>query len=238
MKQVGKNLAQDDFVSDSQLDDRLNTFVDDVQTVESAIARIHRVIYHFTVNILYFLQLFLFIKKNVREIVNTKFQVKTISELQTSFGGFQWLYYFKTCLPEADSTTLDSDTQVIVRTPKILKAISDLFVDNTFSKRQLNNYLVWRLVYSLLQDLPYRYNHLWLQWSEQVKGRTVEYRPIWQVCFRKTVKYMGDAMGGLFASYHFTHYDKNELTTMVDNLRTSVINEVKNLDWMQVTFIF
>ncbi|KAI3385454.1 hypothetical protein SNEBB_008785 [Seison nebaliae] len=119
--------------------------------------------------------------------------------------------------------------QVIVYTPKYFRELSNLL--SATPKETIQNYMLFFTVQELAAHLSLKYQLVRKELTYQIKG-TMEDKPRWQICARRTDSVLGYVTGLMFVTQTFTNTTQKEAKFMVEMIRDSFINNLPNLDWM------
>ncbi|KAF5280979.1 hypothetical protein FQR65_LT14903 [Abscondita terminalis] len=152
----------------------------------------------------------------------------TVSELQTKYPNIYWLEFINNILvlPESQIT---SNTTVSVHSPKYISAIGDLL--GRTPKRTQANFVIFKTIRSLEMYLPDVVRNKEAQFDSIVTG-VPQRSPRWQECVTKTTSRFDIATSSLYVRKHFDPESKKSAEVMVQDIRTELLEILKNADWM------
>ncbi|XP_076450938.1 endothelin-converting enzyme 1-like [Babylonia areolata] len=214
-RRVGQLLLRDaglGSLDPSELDYRLETFVEDVFFVESELAMLKR-------------------DSNSTENPHAAGSRMKLSELNAaSQGAVDWVALFGYMFNRAG---VGQNTEVVVLEKeyviKFSKWINDLPAAN--KSRILNNYLIWRMADHYDQDLSWDYIHANRQIYVDLTGRA-QFLGSWRYCVYRVDRDMKEAMGALFVTNHFSEQNKRTAEEITRYVRKALINSLTDSDWM------
>ncbi|KAL4234013.1 Endothelin-converting enzyme 2 [Mactra antiquata] len=128
-----------------------------------------------------------------------------------------------------DITTINLDTVVIVYTPDYFTKLQQL-INDTPSKT-LANYVVWIAAQSMSGYLYPDFVNASLI-LEKVESGLKELPPRWKRCLGKVTSSLGFAVSSIYVGEHFKEDSKKEVDTLLEEIRSSFISNLYNLNWM------
>ncbi|KAH9518882.1 Membrane metallo-endopeptidase-like 1 [Bulinus truncatus] len=165
---------------------------------------------------------------------NALYNPMTLAEIQGNYSRhFNWSRYVVELLssPEVGVTDISESEIIINQCPVYYQKLNDLL--DVTPKRTVANYLIWRLVLSLLNfgALGEKYKTLMNNYNKVILGTSSE-RPRFRTCSTYTVKFMSLAVGRMFVKDHFDMGSKTIVLNMVKGLQNSFDELLEDLDWM------
>ncbi|KAL3861454.1 hypothetical protein ACJMK2_007488, partial [Sinanodonta woodiana] len=143
---------------------------------------------------------------------------------------FNWLEYLQRIVDLGDNNvTLHENEYVVLMTPGYYTQLFNLL--NKYSKRTIANYVVWRVMMNRLNNLPKRFTQEYFKYYQVAYGNEME-AARWKRCTRYVMDTFGMLIGRLFVKEHFDNHSKNEVKEMIENIRSTFIDNVDKLDWM------
>jgi putative endopeptidase len=136
---------------------------------------------------------------------------------------FDWMGYFK-------STGVGDPKEINVNQPVFIKEVSALI--NEVPVEDWKIYLKWNLING---TAPYLSNDFVMA-SFDFYGKTMtgaeKIRPRWKRIIGVTSDCLSEALGQLYVKKYFPPEAKERMIKLVGNLKTSLGERIKNLDWM------
>jgi len=153
-----------------------------------------------------------------------------VSELKENYGvAIDWDAYLRTIFEET-GVSVGDDERVIVVQPSYFEASNDIAV--TVSRETVSNYLHWRSVMSLANDLTQEMRDIYFAYYSAMTGVT-EQSERWQTCVSKSVGAFGFAAGHEYIMHGYFDEDaKAQADSMVEDLRSAFKELVTETDWM------
>ncbi|KAF5287393.1 hypothetical protein FQA39_LY15931 [Lamprigera yunnana] len=152
----------------------------------------------------------------------------TVSQLQQKYPTIYWLEFINNLLVLPESQ-LTSNSIVSVHSPKYIAAIGDILRQT--SKRVQANYVIFEAVRSLEMFLPSTIRKREQQYDTIVTGAT-EREPRWQECVTRTSTRFDVATSSMYVRKHFNPESKKNAVIMVNDIRTELLEILKQTDWM------
>ena len=144
-------------------------------------------------------------------------------ELQKSTPNFNWDNYFKAAgAPDFDSLN--------VCMPDFIGKLNKVILNTDLNT--LKDYLRWKVIHgsaSLLSSELDAENFSF--YGNYLYGQEVQ-QPRWRRILNATSDCLGEAVGQLYVEKHFPAEYKERMLNLVGNLRTSLGERIKNVDWM------
>ena len=189
---------------------------------------------------------------NLAGISNGKNAAKSIMALETSLAEFHWTRvesrdsekrYNKFATKELNSITskfnwqaflaaegVASQKDIIINQPDFIEGFGEVF-DQT-SLETWKQYLTFNTLNAfssyLSADLD---NESFDFFSKQLNGRK-EQRPQWKRGVAVVNRNLGEVIGKVYVTRHFTPQAKSRMSTLVENLRDAYGSSIDDLEWM------
>ncbi|MEP7362105.1 MAG: M13 family metallopeptidase [Acidobacteriota bacterium] len=126
---------------------------------------------------------------------------------------------------------IPAGTTVIVSEPKALEVF-----EQQMSKPDLSEWktwLRWVVARNAATELSKPFVDEDFAFQQTVLSGVKEQRPRWQVCATMTDNMLGDALGEVFVKKHFPPEAKRRMLELVENLRATLAEELKDATWLQ-----
>lgn len=148
---------------------------------------------------------------------------KTYAEVKKLYSNYDWDNYFKLIgLPNPGDFNVAQ-----------VKFFADL--NTLFPKVDMDtwkDYLTWNLVHSSANYLNEAFvNEQFDFYGKFISGQP-KIKPRWKRVLSATNNTVGEALGQMFVKKYFPPQAKERMLKLVENLRTSLAERIKNLDWM------
>ncbi len=153
----------------------------------------------------------------------TTYNKMSVSEISKVAPNFDWTLY----LSEIGAGKVDS---INVNQPKFISGISELL--NKISINDWKVFLKWDLVRSMSPYLSNKFVAERFDFGGKfLSGQEVN-RPRWKRVLSATNGVMGEAIGQLYVAKHFPPEAKSRATKIVESLKVSMGESIKNNTWM------
>lgn len=162
-----------------------------------------------------------------RRTIDRMYNPMTVTELNTLTGA-DWLPVLVPMF-EASGVTVDGNTRVIVMEQDYMYNVTQLL--QTTNQRTVSNYLMWRHVKSLGDDTTQAMRDASFQYAMVANGVLAE-EPRPTQCADSTNNYLGIAIGTKYVETYFSQQAKDEVNTMVEDLRVSFEGLLEVNEWM------
>ncbi|XP_050412358.1 endothelin-converting enzyme 1 [Patella vulgata] len=214
IRAVGNLLVKDakHNLTDSQISERINTFVEDTYMLEHKLANL---------------------TFNSKATLNPHAEEERISleDLNTQVEStIDFVSLFKYMFDQAGVT---KDTKVVVLEKEYIISLGEILNSLGDNKnRIINNYYTWRLAHRYLQEMSWDYVHANRQFYVDITGNA-EFLGSWRYCLNLVSRDMGEVLSSLFVRDHFVDKNKHKAMEIVDYLKTSLVERVMNITWME-----
>ena len=155
--------------------------------------------------------------------VENNFHKMSLKELREAHPAIDWDAY-------ANELGWRTNDQISIDQPEFMSFINDLFED-----RPLNDwktYLKWRITSKLLSKISADLATLHFEFFGKVLSGTPEIMPLWKRVVLVTEHAIGEVTGQLYAEKHFPESSKQQVLSIVEEVRTSYGERIDELDWM------
>ncbi|RUS88407.1 hypothetical protein EGW08_003803 [Elysia chlorotica] len=123
----------------------------------------------------------------------------------------------------------EHSTEVIVATPSYFSKLGD--VVGSARKETLANYLMWRVLHSVVSFLPLEFQLASLELSRVMDGSSV-LTDRWRFCVEQAREAVGFAGSALFVDKHFDQDRKAKMTEALENIRLEFIGLLDHVTWL------
>ena len=147
----------------------------------------------------------------------------TTQGLIDSSPAFDWRGYFK-------SVGVGDPGEINVNQPAFIEEISDLLKEVPVEDWKV--YLKWNLVNSTAPYLSDDFVMASFDFYGKAMTGTEKIRPRWKRIIGVTSESLSEALGQLYVAKYFPPEAKERMIKLVENLRISLGDRIKNLDWM------
>lgn len=163
-----------------------------------------------------------------RRNMESLYHRNTILMLGQEFKGLNWLRLLNNIFA-AINTTLTEDEIVVLREPGYYT--SALAYIKGVKPTTLYNYIGWRVVQSFAPTATKRFRDLEFQFGKVVQG-VKKSIPVWQRCISTISSIMDHPMGRLYIDAEFSPQAKEDMESMVKDLKEAFSVLLKQNTWM------
>lgn len=149
-----------------------------------------------------------------------KFEVRKLSGLSPNFN---WQLFFE----DAGIAKIDN---VIVRQPSYLAAFSNVLTD--YSIEDWKNYSKYKLISGYAQELPHEFVDASFGFYGKTLRGTESMESRWKRAVRSVDGSLGEVLGKVYVEKYFKPEAKERMVKLVDNLKLSMEDRIKKVDWM------
>jgi len=150
----------------------------------------------------------------------------TVSQLCEAAPGYDWPGYFI-------QTGLNDPGKLIVSQPEFFAGIGKLVHTEPLDSWKL--YLKWQLVSNLAGYLPKEFSDLSFGFYGKTLSGSLAERPRWKRVQATTAAALSEAVGQLYVEKYFPPEAKQRMVKLVENLRASLGERIRDLSWMSDT---
>lgn len=147
----------------------------------------------------------------------------TVADLSKTAPGYDWATYFK-------EVGANDPGQIIVAQPDFFAGIGKLI-----NKEPLNSwklYMKWQLMSRMAGSLSKDFADQSFDFYGKTLSGSLAQRPRWKRVQGRTDNALSEAVGQLYVKEYFPPEAKQRMVKLVENLRASLGNRIKNLSWM------
>uniref|UniRef100_A0A6Q2YAU3 Neprilysin n=1 Tax=Esox lucius TaxID=8010 RepID=A0A6Q2YAU3_ESOLU len=141
---------------------------------------------------------------------------------------FNWSYFTNTIMDTVGITVPDTES-VINYAPNYYRRLNPIL--NKYTKRDLQNYMVWRFVMNMVVGLSRQYRDTRKAFRKALYGTTSE-AAVWRQCAIYVNNNMDNAVGRLYVEEAFSGESKELMDEMIAAIREVFIDNLDHLDWM------
>lgn len=150
----------------------------------------------------------------------------TLPQLQKEVPEIDWREYLQETVGDIK---LKRDEPVVVYALPYLTSLGKI-LKNT-DRRVIHNYLLWRLVMSMMTHMIDEYQRERVEFRKILLGIQSE-RHRWSQCVEWTNKKLGMAVGALFIRDNFNQVSKKTALEMIHNIREAFNELLADIHWM------
>lgn len=154
---------------------------------------------------------------------NANFNKMSIAELSDISPDLDWKTYFT-------NVGIQNPGKINVAQPDFFSGLSPIMVNTTVNDWKA--YLTWNLLDSYAGYLSDDFVNQNFEFYGKVLSGTPEVQPRWKRVLNNTSGRLGEAIGQLYVEKYFPPEAKQRMIVLVENLRLSFADRIKNLDWM------
>ncbi|KAM6961466.1 neprilysin-like [Aplochiton taeniatus] len=148
--------------------------------------------------------------------------------LEVDSQGFDWKYFTAKIMDTVNITIPDTE-QVINYSPSYYRRLNPVLAK--YTKRDLQNYMVWRFVMNMVVELSRPYRDTSKAFRKALTGSTSE-AATWRQCALYVNNNMDNAVGRLYVEEAFSVESKEQMDEMIAAIREVFINNLHDLTWM------
>lgn len=152
----------------------------------------------------------------------------TITQLEKQFPQLPWLDYITKVLNLPDLAITKTEL-VDVTVPSYIPKITALLRETP--KRVQQNFITWIFIEELSSTLPQAIRNLKFNFTRITTGLQ-KIPPRWKECVIEVNKRMTIATSALYVRKYFDDTAKKNVVEIVDNVKRTFINSLRNLSWM------
>lgn len=156
------------------------------------------------------------------ETLNNNFTLEFDSEV------FNWTRFTKKIMDTVSVNVTDSE-DVIVYAPNYFKKLNPILAK--YTKRDIQNYIVWRFVMNLVVGLSRPYRETRKAFRKAIYGTSSE-AAVWRQCAIYVNHNMDSAVGRLYVDEAFAGDSKEMMDEMITNIREVFVSNLDELTWM------
>lgn len=149
----------------------------------------------------------------------------TLRQLQREVPQLQWLVYLRKFI----SAPIDEEEPVVTYAMPYFAQMGRII--SKTDRRTLHNYILWRLVMSIMPHMIDEYQQKRIEFRKILLGILSE-RNRWSQCVEWTNKKLGMAVGALFIRDNFNHESKETALEMIRTIREAFNELLAENHWM------
>jgi putative endopeptidase len=154
---------------------------------------------------------------------NNVYHKMSLKELETLSPEFKWDAYFK-------NVGLPVPGDINAMEPTFFAGISTLFKEVPLNDWKV--YLKWNLINETANYLPSAFVNQNFEFYGKVLSGTQKIKPRWKRVLSTTNEALGMALGKIYSEKYFPPQAKERMIKLVQNLRLSLGDRIKQLQWM------
>ncbi|MBT5186797.1 MAG: peptidase M13 [Kordiimonadaceae bacterium] len=162
-------------------------------------------------------------KKEDNRDSNKRYNKYEIAELKSLLSNMDLDAYF-------DETGVQNVEAVVVNQPSYLEGLNGMLADIDLTAWK--TYLKWSYVNDMAGRLNSDMDNQNFDFYSRTLSGVEEQRPMWRRAVSTVSGNLGEVVGEVYVSKHFTPDTKARMVELVDNLIKSYELSIKNLDWM------
>ncbi|XP_029884788.1 neprilysin isoform X2 [Aquila chrysaetos chrysaetos] len=158
----------------------------------------------------------------------------TLAQLQNNFSleidhkVFNWSKFINDIMSTVQ-INVENTEHVIVYDPEYLIRLKSIL--NKYTRRDLQNYMIWRFVMDLVNSLSRNYKDTRNAFRKALYGTTSE-TAVWRRCANYVNGNMENAVGRLYVQEAFAGDSKHVVEEMIADIRDVFIKTLDELTWM------
>ncbi|XP_052438210.1 neprilysin isoform X1 [Carassius gibelio] len=156
------------------------------------------------------------------EILNNNFTLEINSRV------FNWTLFTNKIMDTVGIPITDSE-EVIVYAPNYFKRLNPVLAK--YTKRDIQNYIVWRFIMNLVVGLSRTYRETRKAFRKAIYGTTSE-PAVWRQCAIYVNSNMENAVGRLYVEEAFPGDSKDMMDEMITNITEVFVSNLDDLAWM------
>uniref|UniRef100_A0A674NBZ2 Neprilysin n=1 Tax=Takifugu rubripes TaxID=31033 RepID=A0A674NBZ2_TAKRU len=142
---------------------------------------------------------------------------------------FNWSY-FTAKIMNTVNVTIPETEKIMNYAPNYFRRLNHILAK--YSKRDLQNYMVWRFVMSMVMSLSGSYRETRKEYRKVVYG-TIKETEMWRQCVSFVNNNMDEAVGRLYVEQAFSEKSKEMVSwEMIKEIQEVFINNLEQLTWM------
>lgn len=154
---------------------------------------------------------------------NRTYNKMPFSELVSSTPNFDWQAYFK-------SVGMNPPAEINVRMPDFIRNLSRMLAEVPVIEWKA--YLKWNLIDNAAPYLSSAFVKQNFEFNNAFLSGQKVMQPRWKRVLNATSGGLGEAIGKLYVEKYFPPQAKERMLSLVENLRLSLGQRIKRLDWM------
>ncbi|AWO98887.1 putative neprilysin [Scophthalmus maximus] len=148
--------------------------------------------------------------------------------LEVESQAFNWSYFTAKIMDTVDISVPDTE-KIINYSPNYYRRLN--LVLARYTKRDLQNYVVWRFAMNMVVGLSRAYRDTRKAFRKALSGTTSE-AAVWRQCALYVNNNMDNAVGRLYVQEAFSEKSKELMEEMIKDIREVFISNLDDLTWM------
>ncbi|CAF97373.1 unnamed protein product, partial [Tetraodon nigroviridis] len=141
---------------------------------------------------------------------------------------FNWTY-FTANIMDTVNISIPETEKIMIYAPNYFRRLNHTLAK--YTKRDLQNYMVWRFVMSMVSSLSGSYKDTRKEFRKVVFGMTKEIET-WRQCVGFVNSNMDEAVGRLYVERAFSEKSKELIIEMIKEIQDVFISNLEQLSWM------
>ena len=155
--------------------------------------------------------------------VEKNYNKTTYADLKATYGNINWDNYAKALGWKADD-------KITVEQPEFMAFVNEAIASNPLETWK--TYLKWRVLMRTMGKLSNRHSDLQFSFFGKVLSGTTEIMPLWKRVVLVADQTIGEGSGRLYAERYFPESSKQQVLSLVEEVRTAYSERIDTLDWM------
>ncbi|KAJ3591265.1 hypothetical protein NHX12_009211 [Muraenolepis orangiensis] len=154
--------------------------------------------------------------------LNTNFTLEVESQV------FNWSYFTAKIMETVNISIPDAEN-IVNYAPNYFRRLQPVLAK--YTKRDLQNYIVWRFAMNMVVDLSTAYRDTKKAFRKALSGTTSE-SSVWRQCALYVNNNMDSAVGRLYVEEAFSPESKHLMDEMIGDIREVFLSNLDELTWM------
>ncbi|XP_032446493.1 neprilysin-like [Xiphophorus hellerii] len=164
-------------------------------------------------------------------LLYNKMQLSTLNRIfafEVDFQKFNWTYYTAKIMDTVNTKVNDSE-KIINYSPSYYGKLKNVLAK--YTKRDVQNYVVWRFVMQMVGELSQVYRNTKNVFLKVLTGKASE-DALWRWCALYVNGNLGKAVGRLYVQEAFSDNSKELMEEMIKDIQEVFISNLDDLSWM------
>uniref|UniRef100_A0AAQ5ZUA7 Neprilysin n=1 Tax=Amphiprion ocellaris TaxID=80972 RepID=A0AAQ5ZUA7_AMPOC len=166
--------------------------------------------------------------RNNPVLLYNKMELGDLNVKINSCSIFDWSYFTAKIMGTVNISIPDTE-KVINYSPNYYRRLN--LVLSKYTKRDLQNYMVWRFAMNMVVGLSRAYRDTRKAFRKALSGATSE-AAVWRQCALYVNSNMDNAVGRLYVQEAFSEKSKELMEEMIKDIREVFISNLDDLTWM------
>lgn len=155
--------------------------------------------------------------------VEKNYHKTSFKKLVNDYQHIDWASY-------AATLGWDTSSRISVDQPEYFAFINEQIIARPLKDWKV--YLMWRFLMQYYGKISTRFAELKFEFFGKALGGTTEILPLWKRVVATIDAALGEGIGQLYAQKHFPEASKQQVLTLVEDIRTAYKERIETLDWM------